>query len=50
MRLLLEHGADVEGEEYGGQTALQVVCKAVINLDQGRCDEIVRLLLEYNAK
>ena len=53
VSLLLEHGADVEAVNRYGNTALQVVGKAKGQLgevDQVRCDEITRLLLEYGAK
>ena len=49
--LLLEHGADVEAVNIDGKTALQVVGKAPFRyVDQGRCDEITRLLVEHGAK
>ena len=54
VRLLLEHGADVETVNVDGETALQVVGKAeyvvVDQADQGRCDEIRKLLVEHGAK
>ena len=51
VRLLLEHGADVEAVNRNGETALQVVGKGKgREVDQVRCDEITRLLLEYGAK
>jgi len=51
VRLLLEHGADVEAVDFDGKTALQVVGKASYReSDQGRRDEITRLLVEHGAK
>ncbi|KAF8495948.1 hypothetical protein F5888DRAFT_512217 [Russula emetica] len=51
VRLLLEHGADVEAVNNDGKTALQVVGKTPYwDVDQGRCDEITRLLVEHGAK
>jgi hypothetical protein len=51
VRLLLEHGADVEAVNDDGKTALQVVGdKTYGEVDQGRCDEITRLLVERGAK
>jgi len=51
VRLLLKHGADVEAVNDDGNTVLQVVGKAPDeNVDQGRCDEITRLLVEHGAK
>ena len=50
VHLLLEHGADVEAVNFYGKTALQVVGTAAFQqVDQGRCDEIRRLLVEYAA-
>ena len=50
-RLLLKHGADVEAVDVDGTTALQVVGENTYPaLDQGRRDEITRLLVEYEAK
>jgi hypothetical protein len=50
VRLLLEHGADVEAVNVDGKTALQVVGKSPYGkVDQGRCDEVIRLLVEYGA-
>ena len=47
VRLLLEHGADVEAVNRDGKTPLQVVGKTEdLKVDQGRCDEITRLLKE----
>jgi ankyrin repeat protein len=43
VRLLLEHGADVEAKSIGGETALQEAA------EEGR-DEVVKLLREYGAK
>jgi hypothetical protein len=52
VRLLLEHGADVEAVNADGKTALQVVGETTYPKleDQGRCDEITRLLVEHGAK
>jgi ankyrin repeat protein len=51
VRLLLEHGADVEAVSVEGKTALQFVGKtAYPKVDQGRRDEITRLLVEHGAK
>jgi ankyrin repeat protein len=50
VRLLLEHGADVEAVNVDGKTALQVVGESRYEVDQGRCDEITRLLVERGAK
>ena len=51
VRLLLELGTDVEAVDGDGKTALQVVGKVeYLKLDQVRCDEITRLLLEHGAK
>ena len=51
VRLLLEHGADVEAINIHGETALKVVGKTpYLKVDQGRCDEITRLLVEHGAK
>src|SRR6267154_4333820 len=53
VRLLLEHGADVTAANGDGKTALQVVGKTAYGemmVDQGRCDEITRLLVEHGAK
>jgi len=51
VRLLLEHGADVEAEDDDGKTALEFVGDAPKGSEnQGRRDEIERLLLEYKAK
>jgi ankyrin repeat protein len=51
VRLLLEHGADVEAVAVDGKTALQVVGKAWHGkVDQGRCDEVTKLLIEHGAK
>jgi hypothetical protein len=51
VRLLLEHGADLEAINVHGETALQVVGKTpYLKVDQGRCDEITRLLVEHGAK
>jgi len=51
VRLLLEHGADIEATNVDGKTVLQVVGKAPYRyVDQGRCDEITRLLVEHGAK
>jgi ankyrin repeat protein len=43
VRLLLEHGADVEVENSNGKTALQVAGGT-------RRDEIMKLLQEHGAK
>jgi hypothetical protein len=48
VRLLLEHGADVGAINADGNTALQVV-GTIRKVDQGRRDEIRRLLVEYAA-
>jgi len=52
VRLLLEHGADVEAVDLDGKTAMQVAGKTTYGdvKDQGRCDEITRLLAEHGAK
>ncbi|KAF8495913.1 hypothetical protein F5888DRAFT_1924915 [Russula emetica] len=51
VRLLLEHGADVEAVSVDGKTALQVAGEVMYpELDQGRRDEITRLLVEHGAK
>ena len=51
VRLLLENGADVEAVNVAGKTVLQVVGKAPDGeVDQGRCDEVTRLLVEHGAK
>ena len=54
VRVLLEHGADVNvvnDDGDVGETPLQVVGKTPYRkVDQGRCDEITRLLVEYGAK
>ena len=51
VRLLLEHGADVEAVNVDGKTALQVVGKADwVEVDQGRCDEVTKLLIEHGVK
>jgi hypothetical protein len=51
VRLLLEHGADVEAVSVDGKTALQVVGKTPYQkVDQERRDEITRLLVEHGAK
>jgi ankyrin repeat protein len=51
VRLLLEHGADVEAISVDGGTALQVVGRSAYrDVDQGRLDEITRLLVERGAK
>jgi ankyrin repeat protein len=51
VRLLLEHGADVEAVNSDGETALQVVGMVAFGMvDQGRRDEITRLLVEHGAK
>jgi hypothetical protein len=50
VRLLLEHGADVEAVSYHNMTALQVVGKSNPKAGQGRCAEIRRLLIEFGAK
>jgi len=49
VRLLLEHGADVEAVNVYGETALQVV-GIYKKVDQGRRDEIRRLVVEHGAK
>jgi ankyrin repeat protein len=43
VRLLLEHGADVEKKDIYGQTALQVAA------EEGH-DEVVELLRKHGAK
>jgi ankyrin repeat protein len=43
MRLLLEHGADVEVKDRWGMAALQVA-------GETRRDEIMKLLQEHGAK
>jgi ankyrin repeat protein len=43
VRLLLEHGADVEVKDYYGKTALQEAA------DRGH-DKVVELLREHGAK
>jgi ankyrin repeat protein len=53
VRLLLEHGADIEAVNVDGKTALQVVGRTKyegVKVDQGRCDDIRRLLVEHGAK
>jgi hypothetical protein len=51
VRLLLEHGADVEAADRDGKTALQAVDNyGYIKFDEGQCDEIRRLLVEHGAK
>ena len=51
VRLLLEHGADVEALNVQGKTVLQVVGKGPgREVDQGGCDEVTRLLVEHGAK
>jgi ankyrin repeat protein len=53
VRVLLEHGADVEAVNGDGRSVLQVVGKTKyrnLEVDQGRCDEIRRLLVEHGAK
>ena len=51
VRLLLEHGADVEAVNKDGKTSLQIVGKTKYRkVDQGRCDEIKKLLVEHGAK
>jgi hypothetical protein len=53
VRLLLEHDADVEAVNVDGKTALQVVGQTesqFVKVDQGRFDEITRLLVEHGAK
>jgi ankyrin repeat protein len=51
VRLLLEHGADVGAVSVDGKTALQVVGETLYGeVDQGRCDEITKLLVEHGAK
>ena len=51
MRLLLEHGADVEVVNRDGKTPLQVVGEYKHGgVHQGRIDRITRLLLEHGAK
>jgi hypothetical protein len=51
VRVLLEYGADVEAVNVDGKTALQVVGMAPYRyVDQGRCDEITKLLVEHGAK
>jgi Ankyrin repeats (3 copies) len=47
VRLLLEYGADVEAINGDGETALQVVGRMIYRMDQGRLDEIRRLLMEH---
>jgi hypothetical protein len=48
VRLLLEHGADVEADD---ETALQIVgANTFRHVDQGRCDEVRKLLVEHGAK
>jgi hypothetical protein len=49
VRLLLEHGADIEAVDVDGRTALQVVSGHGY-VDQGRYDEITRVLVEHGAK
>jgi ankyrin repeat protein len=48
MRLLLEHGADVGAVNADCKTALQVM-GTIREVDQGRRDEIRRLLVDYGA-
>jgi Ankyrin repeats (3 copies)/Ankyrin repeats (many copies)/Ankyrin repeat len=51
VRLLLEHGADVEAVDVDGETALHVVgTKRYRTVDQGRLDEVTKLLIEHGAK
>lgn len=53
VRLLLEYGADVGAVHGEGKTALQVVGKASLEdvpVDQGRCDEITKLLAEHRTQ
>ena len=51
VRLLLEHGADIEAVSVDGETALQVVGQRIHpKVDQGRRDEITKLLVEHGAK
>jgi hypothetical protein len=53
VHVLLEHGADVKAVSVDGKTALQVVGKAPYrkaDQDQGRLEEITRLLEEHGAK
>jgi hypothetical protein len=51
VRLLLEHGADVEALDGDGETALQVVGESIYGeVDQGRCDGVIKLLVEHGAK
>jgi ankyrin repeat protein len=53
VRLLLEHGADVEAVAFDGKTVLQVVGKTPDTfgeVDQGRCDDVTKLLIEHGAK
>ena len=53
VRLLVEYGADVEALNIDGMTVLQVVGMVppgYPKVDQGRCDEIIRLLVEHGAK
>jgi ankyrin repeat protein len=53
VRVLLEHGADVEAVNGDGKTPLQVVGEEPHidgEVEQGRCDEIRRLLVEHGAK
>jgi hypothetical protein len=51
VRLLLEHGADVEAVNGAGKTALQVVGTAEEHRkDEGQCDGTRRLLVEHGAK
>ena len=50
VRLLLEHGADVEVLNKAGETALQVVGKAEFRIvGEGQCDEIRRLLVQFST-